>query len=450
MAKAVVRGIGQFLQGENVRKILANFSWLISGKLIQLVIGLPVSILVARSLGPSQFGILSYAASLVAFFGSFVYLGLSGLVVRDLVENPDKENVLLGTTFCLKSIGAAAAVGTILLIAWFNKNQAGSEFWVLFILGLGLFATPFEVVDFWFESQINSKYSVVVKTVAFLLGAALKVLFVLVGLSVVWVAAASSLQLIMGAGLLAGIFSLKGNSFLGWKVRLSEARRLLSQSWILILASSFAVINLKADQVMLRWIAGPTEVGVYAVAVTLSETWYLVPAAVVASVFPRLIGLKKNSVAECNSRIQQTLDILFVGSFLIACITTLVAGPLIDLLYGEQYLSSGLILKIHIWAGVFMCMQHLINKWVLMEGVLYFHLINHAGAAVLNILLNMFLIPQYGGVGAAFATLISYAASSYLFLFLYPPTRQLARGITVAFLLPPRVIVRFGKLWSRK
>jgi O-antigen/teichoic acid export membrane protein len=431
-----------------IRKIFANTSWLISEKIIQLGIGLLVSILVARYLGPEKYGILSYALSVIAFLGTIVYLGLSGLVVRDLVRFPDETDMLLGTSFSLKFVGSVIAFLGVIGLALVTHDTADNEFWILLIIGLSFFARPFEVVDFWFQSQVQSKYSVIAKSVAYVVGAVIKILLVLIGASVVAIAGASSLQIILASMFLVIIYHHKGFSVFKWKARISKAMKLLSQSWIIIFAGFFALVNLKVDQIMLRWMSGVAEVGIYSVAVTFSEIWYFIPAAIAMSVFPRLIELNKSSPSAYNKKLQQIFDALFAVAFSAALTITFVAGTLITFLYGRSYARSASILAIHIWAGIFMFMQPIINGWILLENALFFHLANHGAAAIVNILLNLILIPKYGGSGAAIATLISYSASSYFFLFLYPRTRPLAVKISKSYIFPLRLLIYRTNIWD--
>jgi len=437
-----------FKKHEGQRKILSNTGWLVSGNIFRLGIGLLVSILIARYLGPENYGILSYALSVTAFMAVFVYLGLSGLVVRDIVQHPDEKDKLLGTTFSLKFIGGLLAFLVVLGLAKFGHNTSKSESWILLIIGFSLFARPFETIDFWFQSQIQSKYTVFAKSTAFMATTIMKVLLVFFGATIVAIAVASSLEFILASVLLVCVYRYKGFSIFQWKAQFSKAKELLSQSWIIILSGFLALVNLRVDQIMLRWMTDATEVGIYSVAVVFSEAWYFIPTAIAMSVYPRLIELKKTKPSDYDKRLQQIFDILFAMAFFVAIVITFLVSPLIPLLYGEAYAESSSILVIHVWAGIFMFMKAIIDKWVLIENVLYFQLMVHGGAALVNVLFNFILIPQFGGKGSAVATLISYAASSYLFLFFYPRSRNLAIKISKSFVFPLRFIMYRTKIWD--
>ena len=436
-------------KSENLQKIFTNTGWLVFEHAFNMGVGLLVSILVARYLGPEKYGILRYAVSVIAFMSIFIYLGLSGLVVRGIVRKPEDKDNILGTTFSLKLAGAFFSFLVVLGVALYVYDYSESEFWVLLIISLSLFASPFETIDYWFQSQVQSKYTVYAKSSAFIVGAALKVLFVFIGASVVAIAAANTLQVVVASMLLVLMYRYKGFSIFQWKVRISKAKELLSESWILILSGFLAMINLKVDQIMLRWMVDATEVGLYSVAVNFSEVWYFIPTAITMSVYPRLIELKKTQPSVYNKRLQQVFDVLFAMSFLVAVAMTFVAGHLIPSLYGEAYTKSSSILVIHVWAGIFMFMRAMFSKWVFIEDALFFSLISHGSGALVNVLINLVLIPRFGGQGAAIATLFSYAASSYFFLFFYSKTRPLAVQMSKSFLLPLRLIMYRNKVWEQ-
>jgi O-antigen/teichoic acid export membrane protein len=174
---------------------------------------------------------------------------------------------------------------------------------------------------------------------------------------------------------------------------------------------------------MLRWLEGNEAVGVYAVAAQFSEAWYFVPAAIVTSFFPKLIEIRKESREEFEKCFQQLLDFLLILALIIAIIMTAVSEILVVTFFGDHYIESAEILSIHIWAAIFIFMRAAFSKWILIENVLMFSLITQGAGALTNVLLNFILIPRFGALGAAYATLASYSIASFFSLLLYKKTR---------------------------
>lgn len=421
-----------------VSKILGNFSWLIGEKAVTLLLSLTVSVWLARYLGPDQFGLMSYAVAFVGLFSTFTYLGLSGITVRDLVERPEDRNELLGTVFTLKLIGALIAMAIVVVI---TRQQGTDARELVLLLSLGMLFQSVGVIRFWFESRIEGKYTVAAPMVSSVVAAALNVGLILIQAPL----AAFVAVIVVQHGLTtAGLFYIywsRGYSVLHWRFRFRRARRLLHQSWPLMLSSMGAVLYLKVDQVMLGRFAGNSEVGIYAVAVKFSEVWYFLPTALAASLFPKIVKLKSLSLDQYNERMQRMYRIMVVAALGICIAVTLTAIPLMSVLYGAEYDGAAQVLMIHIWACPAVFMAAVLSKWLISEGLLMFSLTRHGLGAVVNILLNLLLIPQFGAIGAAIGTVISYTVASYLACF--SDRRTFATGImmTRALLMPFKDVI---------
>jgi PST family polysaccharide transporter len=213
---------------------------------------------------------------------------------------------------------------------------------------------------------------------------------------------------------------------------------LLSKSWPLIISSAAAILYLKIDQFMLGQMLGMASVGTYAVAARLSEVWYFIPAAVAAAIFPRLVELKSSDPAQYERRIKDSLRYVLWLSLAIALPVSFAAPFIIVALYGDPFREAGLILAIHVWACPAVFMGMIIEKWFVTEDLLKFLIWRQLGAATLNIALNLLLIPLYGGVGAAVATVIAYSFAYYLSCFTSRKTTSAGQWMTEAIVWPLR------------
>jgi O-antigen/teichoic acid export membrane protein len=302
------------------------------------------------------------------------------------------------------------------------------------------------VVDFWFQAHIQAKFTAMAMSASLFLVAVVKVLLVYMDAGLLLFAFANLLQTFLAACFLLLFFKATANMpFTTWRVNFSKAKELLSQSWIIFLGSIFATIYLKIDQVMIKWLVGLKEVGIYAVAAKFSEAWYFVPTAIVTSLFPKLIKLKVAEPVNFNIRLQQTFDLLFVIALVVALLVSLMAEPAIKLFFGDKYLESSSILTIHIWAALFVFMRAAFSKWILIENALVFSLITQGLGALANVGLNLVLIPHYAGYGAAVSTLLSYAMASYFSLFIYSKTRPIFWMMSKAMFTPVRYPLAYVK-----
>lgn len=411
-------------------------------KIAAMGIGFFVAVLLARYLGPENFGVYSYAISLTALFAAAGHMGLSGLVVREIVKKPNERCLILGTTFSLKLFGMALGYVLLLVYALLFEGAGSIEFVVLGIAGTALLFKPFDVIEFWFLAFVQARYIAMARLSALLISAAAKVGLILLGFSVSYLVAANVLQAILAAIALILLYNLKTTFKLShWYSSWSKAKELFGQGWVVYLGSIFAVIYLKIDQVMLRWLLGPESVGLYAVAAQLSEAWYFVPTAIVASIFPKLIKLREENEAIFNQRLQQLFDLLFVFALVVAIAVSICADVIIRLFFGAAYASSASVLVIHIWASLFVFMRAPFSKWILIENALMFSLITQGAGALLNVALNFWLIPIYGIQGAAVATLVSYSVASFFSLVIYKKTRLIFMMMLSSFLVVWRYTV---------
>jgi O-antigen/teichoic acid export membrane protein len=434
----------KFLKFRNrVQVYLVNTIWIMAEKIFNMGVCFLVLILLARHLGAEQFGILSYSISLVAVFAMAGHVGLSGLVVRELVKHPEARQEVMGTSFVLKGIGYLTGLVLLLIFSLLSEELNSTQFWLLFILSLSLLLHPFDVIEFWFQSRLEARYTSMSKMIALVFSAALSVFLVYTNAQLVFFAFANVLQVMIAMILMYVLYTYNtGFSIKRWSVSISRAKHLAQQGWVIFLGSIFAVIYLKVDQIMLKWLVDSKEVGVYAIAASLSEAWYFVPVAIVSSFFPKLIILMDHDQELYKIRLQQLFDLLFMLALIVAVIITLLAEPIILFVFGPEYSASSEILVVHIWAAIFIFMRAAFSKWILIENVLMFSLITQGLGAVVNVALNFILIPHYGGLGAAYATLFSYATASYLSLVLYSRSRIVFNMMTLAMFAPVRYLVK--------
>lgn len=428
------------IKGKEVKRYFFNTSWMMGEKILTMGLALVVSIFVARYLGPEKYGILSYAISLSSLFAIATHMGLSGLAVRELVNNPENHEELMGTIFGIKFVGGLIAMIAFVAFIFVTGDTNEVEFWVLLIVSGTILLKPFEVFDFWFQAKVMAKYSSVTRAAATVTLSVIQLALIVLGAQILAFAIAYLFQALLIALLFVYFFKVKADlPFKKWKFKLLRVKELLGQGWMIMLGAIFAMVYLKIDQVMLRWMVDAEEVGIYSVAVKLSEAWYFIPTVIVASLFPKLLELRKKE-AQFKVRLQQLFDFLFSIAFVLAIVITFISEPVINALYGIEYGKAAVILSIHIWAGVFIFMRAAFSKWILIDDAIAFSMITQGVGAGVNVLLNFVFIPKYGGLGAAIGTILSYAMASYFSLFFYKKSRPIFWMMTKALFSPMRYI----------
>lgn len=409
----------------NVRKVLANAAWLFTEKIWQLGLGLLVGIWVARYLGPEQFGILNYAMAMMGITSPIAKLGLDNIVIRDLARDATHKDEILGSAFFLKIFSSLGTFFlTIVIIAFIDRTSYLIPLLVA-ILSFGLVLQSIDVIDFWFQSQTQAKFSVWARNFAYILMSGARVGLILIKAPLVMFALAMTIEIGIASCGMMFLYMKQGNSLKSWQPRLKRMKTLLKDSWPLVLSGIVILIYMRIDQIMLKAMVGDRAVGVYSAAVKISELWYFVPGAIINSVYPSVIRSKEAGEDFYYGRIQKLFDLMTVLAYGVAVVITFFSPLIVSLLYGQKYLEAADILTIHIWTGVFVSLGLAREIWLTNEGLMKFAAVTTGIGAIINVILNFFLIPKYGGTGAALATIAAQMFSAYLVGGFYAPTRRI-------------------------
>ena len=396
-------------------KYFKNTSWLFGEKILRMVVGLFVGIWVARYLGPEQFGLFSYAQAFVGLFTAIAGLGLDGIIVRELVKDPSKQAVLLGTAFYLKLIGALlvllALAGAVTL-----SHQDSLTTLLIFIIASATVFQSFNIINFFFQAKVLSKYVVYANIISLFISSFVKIGLIFTNASLIafaWVVLFDSVILMLGF-----IYYFQRHAKLNIKkLNFSKAMaiNLLKDSWPLILSGLVISIYMKVDQIMIKEMLNTEAVGQYAAAVKLSEAWYFIPMVIASSLFPAIINAKKQSEELYYARLQKLYDLMVWMAIAIALPMTFLSDWVVNLLYGEQYNQAGEVLMIHIWAGVFVFLGVAFSKYLTNENLTKKFFYRTFLGMLINVILNILLIPKYGINGAAIATLLGQFSANYIY-----------------------------------
>jgi len=435
LAKALPAFIRSRIRGRRtIHQVLGNIGWLVLDKALRIGCGIFVGVWVARYLGSDRFGALNYATALAMIFSPFATLGLDAIVVRNLVQGND-QNETLGTAFALKLIGSLLVlVFSLTTGCLFLRTDTATRL-MIGVIAAGTIFQSFDVIDFWFQSQVRSKYVVYSRNAAFLLVSALKVILIKSHASMIAFAWAGVGELLLASVGLVTLYRITAGTLFAWRIKLKCAVRLLSDSWPLMLSGIVIFIYMRLDQVMLGEMKNNHEVGIYSAAVRLSELWFFIPTAIGSSVLPSILKTKGVNTDLYSRRIQKLLTLMALLGYAVALPMSFLSNHVMHIVFGGQFDGGGPSLAVLCWAGLFVSIGVASGPWLIAGDMMRFSLIVTALGALINVLVNLALIPPYGALGAAIASLVSYAVAAFLGFFIPPRTRELAFMMLNAFLL---------------
>ncbi len=428
---------------EGSLKYFNNTVWLLSEKALRAIEAFVIGIWIARFLGPEDFGTLNYAHVFVFLFTAIATLGLDQIVVKDLVSDTSKRDKILGTTFGLRLIGFL--VMSVLIFFFLsianNSEEINTLIWI--ITGSVLFQS-LNGIDFFFQSKIESKYVAWVNMTMVIISALIKIVLILYKADLIYFAGVYVVENCITA-IGYGYFYYRSKlKITNWKFDFETARSLLSRSWFLIIGTIATAIYMKIDQVMIKDFMGEREVGLYSAAVKTCSIWLFVTVVITQSLFPSLVAAKKRDQKLFLDRLQKLYDLLIKIAIGASIIYSLFADVIIRFLFGVEYQESSGIMTIYIWSVVFVFLSNGSWGFYLNENLEKFSSIRLIIGAIINVVLNVFFIDIFGLLGAAYATLISYAISGYFVNAFFIKTKP-------NFYLQTRSIVNFlnVKTWLK-
>lgn len=404
-------------------KYFKNTSWLFGEKILRIFAGILVTVWIARYLGPERFGLLAYAQSFVFVFMIIASLGLDGIVVRELVRNSNLYNKILGSAFILKLIGAIIVITFLSLVVQITDNDDSTNL-LIFVIAASIIFKSFNVIDFYFQSQVLSKYVALANSISLFLSSIAKIILIICQSPLITFAYVIVFEsIVLAGGLIYFYVKNLQLKFFSWRFDWKICKKLLKDSWPLIFSGFLISIYMKIDQIMIKEILGVEENGQYAAAVILSEAFYFIPVVIASSLFPAIINAKKNNKKLYVTRLQRFYSMMIWMAIAIAIPTTFLSDWLVNFLYGERYSQASGVLKIHIWASIFVFIGVANGKWLINENLQFFSMINTVIGVVTNVALNVILINKIGIEGAAWATIISQSMATCFCLLLFKKTR---------------------------
>ncbi len=418
-------------------KILDNIGWLFFDKILRMGVGLIVGVWVARYLGPAQFGQLNYAIAFVGLFGSIAGLGLQGVVVRDVVLSPASASVTLGTAFVLQILAGLLAMLLVITSIAILKPEDEFTRTIVIIISIGLIFKATDAIKYWYEARVQSRHVVWVENGVFVLMALVRVALILSEASLmafVWLILIEILLISLGLILIYATSDAVSNLL---QLSVNRAKILIQDSWPLMLAAVAVTLYMRIDIIMLEEMSNTREVGIYAAATRISEIWYFLPAIIISSISPSIIACHTDNAGLYLFRLRRlyfTMVWLALGA---AIPISLLSEPVVNTLFGKEYLDAAPVLAIHLWASIAVFLGMASSQYLLIEQLQIISFYRTLIGLICNVLLNIVLIPEMGAKGAAIATVISYFIATFS-LILFKKTRTHSLYILLSPIPPKR------------
>ena len=414
-------------------KVAKNAGWLICGKIGQMIVNLLIGLLTARFLGPSNYGLLNYAAAYTTFFSAVCTLGINSVLVKELIDRPDQQGTTLGTALGLRAVASVLSAITLLGLTMIVDADEPVTIAVVSLSGISLIFRVFETFNYWFQSRLESKVTAMMTLIAFALTGVYKAVLLVLRKSVTYFACATSLDYL----LLAVFLFMAYRKHRGDRLRFSwdYGKALLEKSKYFILPALIICIYSQTDKMMLKRMLSDADVGYYSTAISMCNVWSFVYVAIIDSFTPSIIEANRTNPERFRQINLRLYAFVFYLAIAISAAYTLLASPAVRILYGADFLPAAAPLRIITWYTAFSYLGCARDVWIVCKDCQKYLFLVYLVAALANIALNLLLIPRMGASGAALASLMTQVLTTFVVPMLIKPLRENARMMLEAITL---------------
>lgn len=411
---------------ENKKKVFANVFWAMTGKIVNMGGALLVGILVARYLGPSQYGVMNYVISYVALFTVISNFGLDDIEIRELSKNPEYKNQILGTSFRLRLIFSTLGFFLIILTLFIFQTDRFTTIMIL-VYSLTLYTGSFNIVRNYFTSIVKNEYVVKSEISRTVIGAIIKIVLLWFKAPLEYFIIATFFDsVLVASGYCLSYRKIVGN-FTDWKYEKTLVPFFIKESFPLVLSGAAVIIYQRIDQVMIGNMIDKTSVGYFATAGKFLDLILFLPMVLTQTITPLLIRIKDKNKEEYEIKKKQFVSLVVWVSIILSIIVSISAYWLIHFTYGDKYLPAVPILQIIAFKTVGMALSSSSGQIIIMERIQKWAFIRNIVGCIICISLNLLLIPQYGVIGSAWVTIVTVAFTGCLANIFIPPYHKIMK-----------------------
>lgn len=393
-------------------KVVKNAGWLMVGRIYHMLLAFLVSLLTARYLGPSNYGLINYAATYTTFFASFCTLGINSIIVKNFVDYPNEEGETIGSAICLRTISSVFSVIMMLCITLIADRGETKTHIVVFLCGMGVVFQVMDTLNYWFQAKLESKYVTIATAISYTIVSAYKVWLLATRKSVEWFAVSTSIDYLVFAIILLVIYKKRYGPRFSCSVK--KARELFKSSYHFILSGLMVSIYGSTDKFMLKQMLDETQVGYYSTAISLCNIWVFLLSAVIDSLYPEVLQAFSDK-RQFERKNRQLYAVVFYVSIVGSSCISIFAPFMVRILYGEAYLPAVQPLRVITWYTAFSYLGVAREAWVVSYNRQKYLIYLYVGSALTNVVLNALLIPVSGTLGAAVASLITQISTIFVF-----------------------------------
>lgn len=398
-----------------VKKIINNIGWLIFDKIFILLLQFFVGVKIANYYGATLFGQYSYAISLVAFSNIFFEL-INSRVLKKYYTKENFNILVFNTNFFKNSI--AIILFFIPIIYKFFYKIDNTLFYLLILLCLdNILMTATSGIENFFEYKLEAKRIVISNNIVKIISYFLQYICMILNKGIIFIA------IVRCIGSLIRVIILKyqyNSSYLGKlenksvKLDIKLIVKIIDESKYLWFSFVSFLIYTQTDRLMINHYLGVEEVGVYTIGMQLSSILAILIGPIQNSLFPKFLELYRDDYQKYYNFYKLTNTIITQFYLIITLISIIVVKYTFKYVYSSQYDGAILIYSILAFSVFIKANGSLQTSHMTIKNITKKSFYKTLVSLILNIILNILLIPKYGINGAAIATLITQFIALFL------------------------------------
>lgn len=404
-------------------KVAKNSIWIIVERIIQMLISLVIGSLTVRYLGPSNYGLINYGQSIVLLFSAITKLGLENIIIKEYIDNKETSGEIVGSAMALRILSSFVSVILIIATIMVLKPNNNLILWITIIQSLCLFFQVYEILEFYFQSKLESKKVSITKVIAYIFATIYKVYLLVSHKSIIWFCFSTLIDYAIIMIILFVWFKKEKKL----KVRKLIMKDLLTKGSPFIISSMMITIYMQTDKIMIGSMLDEYQLGLYSAATAICILWGFIPEAIINSMRPVIFEKKKTSEEEYLKKIKLLFMIVFWLGIFFCLGISIFSKLVIYILYGKEYFDAQMCLIIAVWYTTFAYLGTARTVWLVAENKAKYAKWFTIWGAIINVLLNSILIPKFGINGAAIATLVSQIFTVMITPIFYKETKVFSK-----------------------
>lgn len=414
-------------------RLAKNVSWIFFGNLAHSILAFLLNILVARILNLNDNGMLTYAASWIAFFTFVGNLGFNGIISREFSKNESRANDFLWSCVAGRLIFSVLAILALLVIVRLSSPDEPILHRIVLCQSTTILFGSFDMFVYWYRYKNQANITAIYRLVAFGISAAFRVF----AIAVVKDLTLYVIGIVMETAIFVSFLVYFYRRHYTKKVQISKNTifSMLKMSYPFIFSAVLSTIYGQADKIMLKSMIDNSSVALYNASALIAGLVVIIPTTIIEGFRPDIMDAKIKDEVLYLRRMRQLYAIIFWSCVLYGILITIFAKPIILILYGEKYLGAVSSLSLIVWYTSFSYFGAINNVYMVAEDVVKWVQVTTLLGAILNIILNYFFINVWGIVGAALASLLTQIFANFILMAIIPDLRRgfklIIQGITL-------------------